>query len=75
MRSKILRCVACKAYTMSEVCPKCGADTKITIPLRFSPEDRYGRYRRAALQSSISDLSSHNSVDEIDERDLCSKDS
>jgi len=45
---KLKRCGACWAYTMKDACPKCGAATKSPLPPPFSPEDRYGRYRRAA---------------------------
>ncbi|NYT01837.1 MAG: RNA-protein complex protein Nop10 [Methanosarcinales archaeon] len=52
MRSKILRCSACKAYTLKEICPKCGAQSGTTRPARYSPEDRYGKYRRALAQEA-----------------------
>lgn len=34
-------------YTMKNVCPRCGAPTPTAIahPARFSPDDRYARYR------------------------------
>ncbi len=47
MRSKILKCTACGQYTLREECPKCKAPTVTTRPARFSPEDPYGKYRRA----------------------------
>jgi len=47
MRSKILRCTACGRYTLKEICPHCGGRTAMTKPPRFSPDDPYGRYRRA----------------------------
>jgi len=47
MRSKILRCTACGRYTLKEICPACGSQTAMTKPPRFSPDDPYGRYRRA----------------------------
>ncbi|WP_135533329.1 MULTISPECIES: RNA-protein complex protein Nop10 [Halostella] len=34
-------------YTLSETCPDCGADAVNSAPAPFSPEDRYGEYRRA----------------------------
>ncbi len=33
-------------YTMNNLCPKCGADTINSAPPPFSPEDKYGDYRR-----------------------------
>ncbi|HOT06060.1 MAG: Ribosome biogenesis protein Nop10 [Methanosaeta sp. PtaB.Bin039] len=52
MRSKILRCPACDSYTLKEICPNCGTATRGTRPARFSPEDRYGKYRRALAQET-----------------------
>ncbi|MDD1721718.1 MAG: RNA-protein complex protein Nop10 [Euryarchaeota archaeon] len=36
----------CHGYTLQEKCPTCGETTTIARPPRFSPEDRYGEYRR-----------------------------
>ncbi|HOO52883.1 MAG TPA: RNA-protein complex protein Nop10 [Methanothrix sp.] len=52
MRSKIKKCRICDLYTLKENCPICGAATSQTKPARFSPEDRYGRYRRALRQEA-----------------------
>ena len=46
MRTKIKRCVSCGKYTLEDICPSCGAKTVNPLPPRFSPTDRYGRYRR-----------------------------
>lgn len=43
---RILRCVKCKKYTMKEKCTQCGSDTREVLPAKFSPQDRYGKYRR-----------------------------
>jgi H/ACA ribonucleoprotein complex subunit 3 len=50
MRSKIKKCRVCDLYTLKDVCPACGESTSQTKPARFSPEDRYGKYRRALRQ-------------------------
>ena len=53
MKSDILVCSAWREeherprYTLSECCPDCGAEAVNTAPAPFSPEDRYGEYRRA----------------------------
>jgi len=31
---------------MKEKCPVCGEPTMEVLPPKFSPEDRYGKYRR-----------------------------
>lgn len=50
MRSKILKCPACGRYTLKAACPVCCTPTTITKPAKFSPEDPYGKYRRALSQ-------------------------
>lgn len=34
-------------YTLGETCPDCGGEAVNSAPAPFSPEDPYGRYRRA----------------------------
>lgn len=45
--NKIKKC-ACTVYTLKENCPVCGSRTRSVHPMKFSPEDRYGKYRRMA---------------------------
>ena len=40
------KCPSCGRYTLKDRCPECGEPTVSPIPPRFSPEDRYGEYRR-----------------------------
>ncbi|MEM1982658.1 MAG: RNA-protein complex protein Nop10 [Sulfolobales archaeon] len=47
------KCVRCKAYTLQEICPKCGGSTSTAHPPRFSPNDRYVRHR--VILKSIND--------------------
>lgn len=46
VRSRILRCNECMRYTLKEKCRECDAPTVNTFPPRYSPQDRYGKYRR-----------------------------
>ena len=41
---KIKKCAACGLYTMKEA--HCGLPTKTAHPPKFSPEDKYAKYRR-----------------------------
>ncbi|MBR9699144.1 ribosome biogenesis protein [Candidatus Woesearchaeota archaeon] len=41
----IRKCI-CLTYTMKEQCPKCKKQTKIARPPKYSPEDKYAKYRR-----------------------------
>ncbi len=46
---KLLRyCPNCGRYTLEEVCPVCGGKTVLAHPPKYSPEDKYGEYRRKA---------------------------
>jgi len=43
---KMRKCSSCGEYTLKEKCPYCGMKTKNVAPPRYSPEDKYGKYRR-----------------------------
>jgi H/ACA ribonucleoprotein complex subunit 3 len=46
VRSLLRRCVKCGAYTLSrDRCPRCGGEVRVPHPPKFSPEDRYQKYR------------------------------
>lgn len=40
------KCDKCGIYTIKEKCPECESETKDPRPGKFSPEDKYGKYRR-----------------------------
>jgi H/ACA ribonucleoprotein complex subunit 3 len=42
----ILKCKSCGGYTINKACPKCGKETVKPAPPKYSPEDKYGKYRR-----------------------------
>lgn len=46
------RCPDCERYTLKDACPECGTPSINTFPPRYSPEDRFGKYRRMALYGS-----------------------
>lgn len=39
-------CNSCKDYTLKELCPKCKQKTSMPKPPKYSPEDKYAKYRR-----------------------------
>jgi H/ACA ribonucleoprotein complex subunit 3 len=41
------KCPVCKIYTFKEICPKCGEKSVNPEPPKYSPENKYGKYRRA----------------------------
>lgn len=53
MVNKILYCETCKSYTMQKKCSRCGGATRQAKPPKYSPEDRYGAYRRLAKTSRM----------------------
>jgi len=42
---KIMKCQNCGAYTLKTTCEKCNGKAVHAQPARYSPEDRYGKYR------------------------------
>ncbi len=52
MKSSIMKCGSCGKYTMSQVCPACGSQTFCALPPRYSPADRFQRFRLAKLEVS-----------------------
>ena len=50
MRSSIRKCPKCGRYTLEDKCQSCDVDTVTSHPARYSPDDRYGKYRRIAIQ-------------------------
>ncbi|BBG23566.1 RNA-protein complex protein Nop10 [Sulfuracidifex tepidarius] len=45
MKWKLRKCPVDEIYTMKEICPKCGGSTFVPHPPRFSPVDKYVKYR------------------------------
>jgi H/ACA ribonucleoprotein complex subunit 3 len=48
-------CRGCGRYTLRATCPACGGTTRTPHPARFSPGDRYGKYRRMLTDATRSD--------------------
>ncbi len=44
----MFKCPKCGEYTLKETCPKCNIKTVTPRPPRFSPQDKYAKYRRKA---------------------------
>ncbi|MGA2768329.1 MAG: RNA-protein complex protein Nop10 [Candidatus Bathyarchaeia archaeon] len=42
------RCEQCEGYTLKKgVCPYCGGGVRVPHPPKFSPDDKYLKYRMA----------------------------
>ncbi|MCF2135665.1 MAG: RNA-protein complex protein Nop10 [Candidatus Thorarchaeota archaeon] len=49
----LLKCAHCKEYTLDEKrCPYCGGEVYSPLPAKFSPQDKYGAYRREAKRKA-----------------------
>jgi H/ACA ribonucleoprotein complex subunit 3 len=46
MKMKMKRCKSCGEYTLKYKCPYCEGDLGVIYPAKYSPEDKYGKYRR-----------------------------
>ena len=44
--SHISKCPSCQNYTLEKICSKCNLETILPKPPKYSPEDKYGSYRR-----------------------------
>jgi H/ACA ribonucleoprotein complex subunit 3 len=45
MKNLLFKCPRCSRYTMDAKCVLCGETTKIAAPAKYSPDDKYARYR------------------------------
>lgn len=59
---KIFKCPSCGKYTMREICNICNVPTAEAKPPKFSPEDKYGKYRRMAKFNEGADNNVENKV-------------
>jgi len=48
-KMRMRKCMECGEYTFKGTCPSCNIDTKNPAPPKFSPEDKYGEYRRKMM--------------------------
>ena len=48
MRGMIRKCSICMEYTLkTDKCPRCGGALRNPHPAKFSPDDKYSRFRLA----------------------------
>ena len=51
MRFQLRKCPDCNHYTLKENCSNCNSKTISAHPAKFSPDDKYMRYRLAERYS------------------------
>ena len=49
MSNEMLKCQTCSSYGFDKDCP-CGGIRVFPKPPKYSPEDKYGKYRRLAKE-------------------------
>jgi len=50
------KCENCGRYTLkTEVCPYCGGKPRIPHPAKFSPDDKYAKYRHAMKEVHVNE--------------------
>ncbi|MEM2020689.1 MAG: RNA-protein complex protein Nop10 [Zestosphaera sp.] len=54
MKFLLRKCPNCGRYTFKDTCPTCNTRTYSPHPPRFSPQDKYVRYRALAREESLS---------------------
>ncbi len=50
MKTLIMKCPSCGLYSMKIMCPHCGAATVMAIPMKYSPADKFQKYRIKMLE-------------------------
>ena len=45
MKFQLRKCIKCNKFSLKEKCQKCNVDTKSAHPAKFSPDDKYLRYK------------------------------
>ncbi|MGY5142383.1 MAG: RNA-protein complex protein Nop10 [Nitrosopumilus sp.] len=45
MKFQLRKCLECKKFTLKDKCDKCSIGTISAHPAKFSPDDKYLRYR------------------------------
>ncbi|MBN1156040.1 RNA-protein complex protein Nop10 [Candidatus Woesearchaeota archaeon] len=52
MSTHMMKCSVCRIYTLKEKCI-CGEKTNQVRPAKYSPEDKYSKYRRMVKKKEL----------------------
>jgi H/ACA ribonucleoprotein complex subunit 3 len=55
LKGLLNRCPNCATYSMKGTCPKCGTQTVVAHPAKYSPDDKYARYRNPLAYKTETD--------------------
>jgi H/ACA ribonucleoprotein complex subunit 3 len=62
MKTSIKKCAICGKYTLKDICPRCKNVASSPAPAKFSPEDRYGEYRRISIIEEYGENGKHRDL-------------
>jgi H/ACA ribonucleoprotein complex subunit 3 len=65
MKHLIRKCSVCDRYTLKCLCPKCNTATIDPHPAKYSPDDKYARYRIPDRYAQVDRDHSPNLQDDI----------
>lgn len=55
------KCIKCGRYTLKrDKCPYCGGNVRIPHPAKFSPDDKYAKYRRMLKEEAKVEKNDNN---------------
>lgn len=60
MKSSLRKCPKCGAYSTKDKCQSCDVNTITAHPAKFSPDDRYGEYRRKSIKEEYGENGKHH---------------
>ena len=69
MKHLIRKCSACNRYTLGRICPKCNAPTIDPHPPKYSPDDKYVRYRIADRYAQVNAVQQQHTNNNIQDDD------
>jgi len=67
MRHLIRKCPKCNSYTLKYTCVKCDVPTNDAHPAKYSPDDRYARYRIADRYIESEEVNDSESLTRVDQ--------
>ncbi|QRF76025.1 Ribosome biogenesis protein Nop10 [Thermoplasmatales archaeon] len=62
MHSLIRKCIQNGHYTMKEICPVCGSGTEFALPPKYSPSDRFQKYRLKLMDGEKNGKDNNKSI-------------
>ncbi|MCL2607486.1 MAG: hypothetical protein FWD92_02870 [Methanomassiliicoccaceae archaeon] len=55
------KCSACGDYSLKDICG-CGSPAVTPLPAKYSPDDRYGEYRRRSIKEEYGENGKYRDI-------------